>query len=30
VPVFLIAAFAYLVALGIVHMMVPRLEPTEL
>lgn len=30
VPVFLIAAFAYLVALGIVHMLVPKLEPAEL
>ena len=27
VPVFLIAAFAYLVALGVIHLLVPRLEP---
>ena len=30
VPVFLIAAFAYLVALGIVHLLVPKLEPAKL
>jgi MFS transporter, ACS family, hexuronate transporter len=30
VPVFLIAAFAYLVALAIVHILVPRLEPARL
>jgi MFS transporter, ACS family, hexuronate transporter len=30
VPVFLIAAFAYLVALAIVHLLVPRLEPAQL
>jgi MFS transporter, ACS family, hexuronate transporter len=30
VPVFLIAAFAYLVALAVIHMLVPRLEPAEL
>jgi ACS family hexuronate transporter-like MFS transporter len=30
VPVFLIAAFAYLVALAIVHLIVPRLEPVRL
>ena len=30
VPVFLIAAFAYLTALAIVHMLVPRLEPAPL
>jgi MFS transporter, ACS family, aldohexuronate transporter len=29
VPVFLIAAFAYLVALGVIHMLVPRLEPAK-
>jgi ACS family hexuronate transporter-like MFS transporter len=29
-PVFLIAAFAYLAALGIVHLIVPRLEPAKL
>ncbi len=29
VPVFLIAAFAYLVALAIVHLLVPRLEPAQ-
>jgi ACS family hexuronate transporter-like MFS transporter len=29
VPVFLIAAFAYLVALGVIHMLVPRLEPAR-
>ena len=29
VPVFLIAAFAYLTALAIVHLMVPRLEPAK-
>jgi ACS family hexuronate transporter-like MFS transporter len=30
VPVFLIAAFAYLVALGVIHVLVPRLEPAAL
>ena len=30
VPVFLIAASAYLVALGLVHLLVPRLEPAAL
>ena len=30
VPVFLIAASAYLVALGVVHLLVPRLEPAAL
>ena len=30
VPVFLIAAFAYLVTLGVVHLLVPRLERVEL
>jgi ACS family hexuronate transporter-like MFS transporter len=30
VPVFLIAAFAYLVALGVVHLLVPKLEPVVL
>ena len=30
VPVFLIAAFAYLVALAIIHLLVPRLEPAQL
>jgi MFS transporter, ACS family, aldohexuronate transporter len=29
VPVFLIAAFAYLTALGIVHLLVPKLEPAK-
>jgi ACS family hexuronate transporter-like MFS transporter len=29
VPVFLIAAFAYLVALAVIHMLVPRLEPAK-
>ena len=29
VPVFLIAAFAYLTALAIVHLLVPRLEPAH-
>ena len=29
VPVFLIAAFAYLVALAVIHMLVPRLEPAR-
>jgi ACS family hexuronate transporter-like MFS transporter len=29
VPVFLIAAFAYLVALGVIHLLVPRLEPAK-
>ncbi len=27
VPVFLIAAFAYIVALAVIHLLVPRLEP---
>ena len=30
VPVFLIAAFAYLVALAVIHLLVPRLEPARL
>ena len=30
VPVFLIAAFAYLVALTVIHLLVPRLEPAKL
>src|SRR3954464_12739728 len=30
VPVFLIAAFAYVVALAIIHILVPRLEPAHL
>lgn len=30
VPVFLIAAFAYIVALAIIHLLVPRLEPVRL
>ena len=30
VPVFLIAAFAYLTALAIIHLLVPRLEPARL
>ena len=30
VPVFLMAAFAYLVALAIIHLLVPRLEPARL
>jgi ACS family hexuronate transporter-like MFS transporter len=29
VPVFLIAAFAYLIALGVIHLLVPRLEPAK-
>jgi MFS transporter, ACS family, hexuronate transporter len=29
VPVFLIASFAYLVALGVIHLLVPRLEPAR-
>ena len=29
VPVFLIAAFAYLIALAVIHMLVPRLEPAK-
>jgi hypothetical protein len=29
-PVFLIAAFAYLVGLAIIHLLVPRLEPVKL
>jgi MFS transporter, ACS family, aldohexuronate transporter len=30
VPVFLMAAFAYLIALAIIHLLVPRLEPVRL
>jgi ACS family hexuronate transporter-like MFS transporter len=30
VPVFLIASFAYLVALAVIHLLVPRLEPARL
>jgi MFS transporter, ACS family, hexuronate transporter len=30
VPVFLIAAFAYLTALAVIHILVPRLEPAKL
>ena len=30
VPVFLMAAFAYLVALAVIHLLVPRLEPARL
>jgi ACS family hexuronate transporter-like MFS transporter len=30
VPVFLIAAFAYVVALAVIHLLVPRLEPARL
>jgi ACS family hexuronate transporter-like MFS transporter len=30
VPVFLIAASAYLVALAVIHMLVPKLEPARL
>jgi ACS family hexuronate transporter-like MFS transporter len=30
VPIFLIAAGAYLVALGLVHLLVPRLEPAAI
>src|SRR5262245_44614429 len=30
VPVFLIAAFAYLIALGVIHMLSPRLTPVRL
>jgi ACS family hexuronate transporter-like MFS transporter len=30
VPIFLIAASAYLVALGLVHLLVPKLEPAAL
>ncbi len=30
VPVFLIAAFAYVVALAVIHMLVPRLEPARI
>jgi len=30
VPVFFIASSAYLVTLGIVHLLVPRLEPANL
>ena len=29
-PVFFIAAFAYLVALAIIHVLVPRLEPAQM
>jgi hypothetical protein len=29
VPVFLIAAFTYLTALAIIHLIVPRLEPAK-
>jgi ACS family hexuronate transporter-like MFS transporter len=29
VPIFLIAAFAYVVALAIIHLLVPRLDPAE-
>lgn len=29
VPVFLIAAFAYIVALGVIHLLVPRLQPAH-
>jgi len=29
VPVFLIAAFAYLTALAVIHVLVPRLEPAK-
>ena len=29
VPVFLIAAFAYIVALGVIHLLVPKLEPAR-
>ena len=30
VPVFLMAAFAYLTALAVIHMLVPRLDPAHL
>jgi len=30
VPVFLMAAFAYVVALAVIHLLVPRLEPAQL
>jgi ACS family hexuronate transporter-like MFS transporter len=30
VPVFLMAAFAYVIALGVIHLLVPRLEPAHL
>jgi ACS family hexuronate transporter-like MFS transporter len=30
VPVFLIAASAYLVALAVIHVLVPKLEPAQL
>ena len=30
VPIFLIAASAYLIALGVIQLLVPRLEPAEL
>jgi ACS family hexuronate transporter-like MFS transporter len=30
VPVFLIAASAYLIALAVIHVLVPRLEPARL
>jgi len=29
-PVFFIAAFAYLIGLAIIHLLVPRLEPAQL
>ena len=29
-PVFFIAAFAYLVALAIIHVLVPRLQPAQM
>jgi ACS family hexuronate transporter-like MFS transporter len=30
VPVFLIAASAYLIALAVIHILVPKLEPARL
>jgi hypothetical protein len=30
VPVFLIAASAYLIALAVIHILVPKLEPVRL
>jgi ACS family hexuronate transporter-like MFS transporter len=30
VPVFLMAAFTYLVALAVIHLLVPRLEPAKI
>ena len=30
VPVFFIAAFAYLVALAVIHLLVPRLQPAQM